>query len=273
MALVVEAAGLSDTGRKRKGNEDSLFLDEGIGLFVVADGMGGHLAGEVASKVVVNTMEDYIRRFHEQKNAEKLDDFDSDLSVQANRLLASISLANRAVHEMAKNKQAYTGMGSTVSAAYLTETGFVVANVGDSPIYLVHNNQMQEVSVPHTVIAEQAALDPNAAGRLGDKFAHMLTRAMGVEEGVKADACEIQAFPGDILVLASDGLTNLVSMRDIQKTVTGEKPEQACRKLVEMANENGGDDNITVIVLKVKQVGVSGGFFKNAFSRFLNFFK
>ncbi|MEW5735044.1 MAG: protein phosphatase 2C domain-containing protein [Thermodesulfobacteriota bacterium] len=273
MALVIEAAGLTDVGRKRKGNEDSLFIDAKAGLFVVADGMGGHLAGEVASRVVVDTMSAYLSRFGTEENPEELSDADQSLSKEANRILASIKLANRAVHEMASKKEAYTGMGSTVSAIYVTDDGFISANVGDSPIYLLHQGALEPVYVPHTVIAEQTAMDPEGASRLGDKFSHMLTRAMGVEPDVKPDLCELSAYPGDVLVIASDGLTNMVSEEDIKRVVLSEKPDRAVHTLVGMANANGGEDNITVIVIKVKRVLSGGNGFMALVSRVIDFFK
>ena len=112
-------------------------------------------------------------------------------------------------------------------------------------------------------MAEQTALDPEGAKQLGDEFKHMLTRAIGVEESVKADISEIQCFKGDILVISSDGLTETVDKEEIHEVVKRERPEKACRTLVNMANDRGGKDNITVIVLKVKKtVSNSGGFFR-----------
>ncbi len=273
MAVLIESAGLTDVGMKRKGNEDSYFLDDRMGLYVVADGMGGHLAGEVASKIVVDTIRDYMARFGRDKNPEEMEDADANLSKEANRLLASIRLANQAVHSMSEQKKAYTGMGSTVSAVYTNESGFVIANVGDSPIYLVHQGALEPVYTPHTVVAEQAAMDPEAAGRLGEKFAHMLTRAMGVEATVAPSVFELQAWPGDIVVIASDGLTNMVNPDEIRKAVTAERPEAACRSLVDLANSRGGDDNITVIILKVKKVSGQSGPLAEFLARVMEFFR
>lgn len=273
MALVIESAGLSDVGQKRKGNEDSLFLDDRMGLYVVADGMGGHLAGEVASKIVVDTIRDYMGRFGREKNPEELEDHDASLSKEANRLLSSVHLANQAVHSMAGQKKAYTGMGSTVSAVYTTDAGFVIVNVGDSPIYLVHQGALEPIYVPHTVIAEQAAMDPEAVGRLSEKFAHMLTRAMGVEDTVAPSVLELQAWAGDTIIIASDGLTNMVEPDEIKKVLLAEPPQSACRTLVDLANARGGDDNITVIIIKVKRVSGQSSGLSGIIERILEFFK
>ncbi len=259
--VIVESAGITDVGKKRKANEDSLFLDDELQLYVVADGMGGHKAGEVASKLVVNTMRDYMKQFKEGKeNIEELPYSDESLSEQANRLVSSVHLSNRVVYQVSTTKPACRGMGSTVSAINFTGDTLILVNVGDSPTYLIRGNEVETLSVPHTVIAEQKALNPNAAP-LGKSFNHMLTRAMGIEKTVQPAVSEIQCFKGDTLVIASDGLTDKLNPEEILEVVKNGNPEKTVRKLVAMANERGGDDNITIIMLKVKAVrNQTGGF-------------
>ena len=150
---VIESAGLTDVGQRRKNNEDALFLDDKQQLYVVADGMGGHLAGEVASGIVVETLWGYIKRFEEETEVEELEDQDESLSKQANRLLSGIYLANKSVYQTAQGREEYQGMGSTVSSVYFTPNTLIAANVGDSPIYLVHDGSIEQLSVPHTVLA------------------------------------------------------------------------------------------------------------------------
>jgi protein phosphatase len=253
--IVVESAGITDVGKKRKGNEDAMFLDDSLKLYVVADGMGGHQAGEVASRLVVDTIRDYLMRFRgDGADVEELVDSDLSISKEANRLLSSVHLANYSVNRLSHSMEGYRGMGSTVSAVYFTDDILVAVNVGDSPIYLIHNGTIETLSVEHTVLAEQAALNPDGAEYINSRFGHMLTRAMGVEETVKADVCEIQCFKDDVLVIGSDGLSNKVSPEEILAIVSRDRPERACRTLVDLANERGGDDNITAIVIKVKAV-------------------
>ena len=252
--IEIESAGITDRGKKRKANEDSLFLEDSMGLYVVADGMGGHLAGEVASKMVVDTIGDYVKNCQESADDSAPVYRNETLSKEANRLLSGIHLSNKVVHEAARENNLYRGMGSTVSAVYFAEGTFIAANVGDSPIYLIRDGNVKLVSVPHTVIAEQTALDPANAERLGMEFRHVLTRAMGTEEFVKADIYEIQCFRDDILVISSDGLSDKASPEEIQQLVDGNGSDAACRRLVDLANDRGGDDNITAIVLKVKMV-------------------
>jgi len=252
--IVIESAGITDRGKKRQGNEDSLFIEDSLGLYVVADGMGGHQAGEVASRLVVDTIGDYIKNRRESADNENPINGDETLSPEADRLMSGIHLSNKAVHEAARGNSSYRGMGSTVSAVYFTDGTFIAANVGDSPIYLIRDGRINLLSVPHTVLAEQTALDPENAARLGKEFRHVLTRAMGTEESVIADIYEIQCFKDDILVISSDGLSDKASPEEIQQLVDGNGSDAACRRLVDLANHRGGDDNITAIVLKVKTV-------------------
>ena len=253
--ITIESAGISDIGRRREQNEDSLFFDDGLGLYVVADGMGGHNAGEVASNLVAETIRDYIKQNHSDAQVEEQVNVDANLSKEARRLLAGIHLSNRIVHETALSNEAYRGMGSTVSAVYFTEKTFIVANVGDSLIYLIRDGEIELLSVPHTLIAEQTELDPENADLLWSDFNHVLTRAMGVEESVKADINEVPFFKNDILVISSDGLTDKATPEEILELVYNRRSDKACQGLVDLANARGGDDNITAIVLKVKSLG------------------
>ena len=248
---IAVSAGLTDVGRKRKGNEDDLILDDQLGLYVVADGMGGHLAGEVASKMVVETVKGTLTQYKEGKKVETPFDPDSALSREANHLLSSIHAANKNVHHASETNVACSGMGATVAAIYLGDKSLVSANVGDSPIYLVHNGSIETLSVPHTVLAEQAALRPHKKDCFGTEFKHVLTRGMGIAETVRPDISEVKLFKDDILVISSDGLSDKVSSEEICNVVISKDPDDACHALVHLANERGGDDNITVIVLKI----------------------
>ena len=252
--ILLESAGITDIGKKRKGNEDALFLDDALGLYVVADGMGGHLAGEIASQLIVKTISEYI--LHSKNNGTTGNNNGSDktLSVEANRLLSGIRLSNKVVHEASLDNDACRGMGSTVSAAYFSDGTLIVANVGDSPIYLIRDGKIKLISVIHTVLAEQTAIDPANAINLGREFRHVLTRAMGTENYVKADIYEIQCFKDDILVISSDGLSDKASPDEILKLVNQNGLDTVCQKLVKLANDRGGDDNVTTIVLKVKMI-------------------
>lgn len=271
--VVVESNGISDVGRRREKNEDALYIDNSMNLFVVADGMGGHNAGEVASVIVVETIRDYLKRFTDNNSdAEELEDSDASISKEANRLISSIHLANKGIYSLSKNNESYEEMGSTVSAVLFTEENLIAANVGDSPIYLIHDDSIELLSVPHTVLAEQMVSNPQKAKMLEHHFKHMLTQAVGVGETIKPDICEIPFFKGDILVLSSDGLSDNVTPEEILKTVRKEHPRKSCRALVDLANERGGNDNITVIVLKVKDKKKRDGLLKGLLLKLRNFF-
>jgi protein phosphatase len=260
--LIVESAGSTDTGRKRKANEDSFVVDEALGLYVVADGMGGHAAGEVASRVAVETISSYLRNLS-KANPEELPVKTRGVSRQANRLLAGLHLANKSVYDVACGDLRYSGMGTTISAVLLTDRTFITANVGDSPIFLVRNDKIEMVSTLHTVASAAAAANPGGEP-LDDEFKHMLTQAVGTKDHVTPDTVEKKCLDGDTIVISSDGLTDMLSPEEIRDTVAAEKPSAACKKLVDMANAAGGLDNITVIVIRIKKVVKNG----NLLSRF-----
>jgi protein phosphatase len=263
--IAVESGGMTHPGMKRKGNEDTFLLNDQLKLYIVADGMGGHNAGEVASGLVVKTISDYMERFQREEEVEELEPADALLSRDANRLVSGIYLTNRVVHQFSNSKVSYKGMGSTVSAVTFTKDTIIAVNVGDSPIYLVRNGKIEQLSITHTVYAEHQAMNVQGGVEFGKEFSHMLTRAMGVDEQVKADVCEIHCFADDIIVVGSDGLTNLVEPEEIQEVVLKKKPEKACRQLIDLANDRGGDDNITVVILKVKSVKKKKKGFKKFF--------
>ena len=265
----IESAGITDVGKKRRNNEDALFVDDELGLYVVADGMGGHNAGEVASKLVVDSIRDYMRQAGIDEDTGDRQTQDDTLSTKANRVRAGIEFANKVVHEVANSQETYQGMGSTVSILFFGSRTLVAANVGDSPIYLIHNKKIELLSIPHTVMAEQMAIDPESAAELGSEYHHMLTRAMGAADTVTANICEIPYFKGDILVIGSDGLTDLVSLEETLKIVTEASPEAACRRLVDLANDRGGVDNITVIVVRLNKSRGGNGNIKTIISRFV----
>jgi len=270
--FVIESAGFTDIGKKRKRNEDSLLVDDDLGLYVVADGMGGHRAGDVASKLVVDTLRDYMIHLGTKDDNEDTEDIDTSVSREANQLLYGLKLTNRVVFDLAGSKEIYSGMGSTVSLLLFNEQTLIAANIGDSPIYLIHKENIETLSVPHTVKAEHAAIDPEGAQKLGSEFEHILTRAVGSDESVSASLCEIQYFKDDVLVMCSDGLSDTTRPHEILETVREQTScKDICQSLVNLANERGGHDNITVIVLKIKaNQGKMKGFFSRVSGGFSN---
>jgi PPM family protein phosphatase len=243
--VIVESAGISDVGRKRQSNEDHIFMDDAQGLYLVADGMGGHQAGNVASALVIQSIRDFLC---EGESLGVAAGSHGRLSGRAQQLLAGIKWSNRVVHQTSTEHDHYQGMGSTVAAVYFSEDTMIAANVGDSPIYLVRNGRINLLSVPHTLLADLPS------GTHTPLFGHILTRAVGPKNAVEADICELNCFKGDILIVCSDGLSTKVTPQEIIAITSAQPPALACRELVELANERGGDDNISAVVLRV--VGV-----------------
>ena len=251
--IFIEAAGISDIGKKRNNNEDYIRVDNALKLYVVADGMGGHLAGEVASKMVVDEIVQYLDG-HKNELINQQIDSDGVLSKKAEQLLASIEHANNEVYQASINNESFRGMGATLATVYFTDETFIAANVGDSPVYVVHDKTIEIVSVPHTVRDESIALGEKNPKLPEGVFGHMLTRAVGTDETVLPDICESQFFNGDIFIICSDGLSRKVSSEEMLNLVNKKTSEQACKLFVDLANNRGGDDNISVIVLKIKKV-------------------
>ena len=249
--IKVISSAISDVGKKRKHNEDSYFVNDDLFLYVVADGMGGHKAGEVASKIVAETIQDRMQQPPDNNDGMEFVGVEEECAPETRRLLAGIHLANKAVHHMSSTKEMFKGMGSTVAAVMLAGSKIVVANVGDSPVYLIRNEDIELLSIPHTYMAEHAALAPEGAKPLSDKYRHMITRAVGIKPEVNPDYCEIQGLQGDILVICSDGLSDKMKEKEILTVLSKYKPAKATKALVQVANKRGGDDNITVVIIQI----------------------
>lgn len=253
----ITAAALSDTGLTRGGNEDYFSIDNSTNLYIVADGMGGHLAGEVASRVAVETIKKNVNHWVTNDSPEdELFDFpDRSLSKRANYILSSIKLANRLIHEMAKEFAEYKGMGTTVGVLGILPSIAIAANVGDSRIYLIRGDTIEVLSKDHSMVTEQIEL-----GLISKEEAehsplrHVLTRNLGSLDIVEVDVFEIEPMNNDRFLLCTDGLTDLVSDEEILTVVkNGDDPKPLCQQLVSEANKRGGHDNITVSLIFVKK--------------------
>ena len=256
--MIVKATGISDVGLKREGNEDAFSTDDSLGLYIVADGMGGHLAGEVASQVSVELINKTFQKWiAEEATADEIyGKPDNTLSLLGNYLLGSIRLANRVVFEMALEQKQHHGMGTTVAIVLVTPTLIISANVGDSRIYLTRDGEMEALSKDHSLVAEQVEL-----GMMTEEEAelspmkHILTRNLGSGEDVVPDIFEIEPANDDRFILCSDGLTDLVSDDEIFEMVLGEdNPEDLCRKLVDTVLDRGAHDNTTIITIFISDM-------------------
>ncbi len=252
-AAVIKAYGLTDVGRKRKHNEDAFASDVNEGLFIVADGMGGHAAGEVASKITVETIGEFIAATRQKEEATWPFKYNHELDFNSNRLAVAIEKANERVMAAVAAQPWLKGMGTTVVAGLLNEKLLSLAHVGDSRAYLFRDGQLSRLTDDHSWVHEQVT-----AGILTEEEAKthplktVVTRALGGGPSVSPDLQELVFSPGDRYLFCSDGLTTMVGDEEILDTAASVKDTQAlCQKLVDMANEKGGVDNITVVVVDI----------------------
>ena len=246
----------TDVGRVRDHNEDNYLVDKKLALFVVADGMGGHAAGEVASAIAVRTVHDEVK-----KERQLIDDYQAGKSgagrVTAREILNLLEFAvQRAcarVHEEAQGDQQKRGMGTTLSALLIVGHKGFIAHVGDSRIYMMRGPKVQQITEDHTVFNELIKRGKLTREQI-DKVAHKnaITRAVGVYERVEIDTLLVELLPGDRFLLATDGLHGyLGGPDDLQPYLSESESEQAVAKLITLANESGGKDNITGIVIRL----------------------
>ena len=250
----VNAFGLSDQGRVRVNNEDALLLEEGLGLFVVADGMGGHRGGEVASAMATKVLRDAIAS-SSAGNGAFLGTVDQRYSREANLLASGVRLANRAIFEAARSNQAWQGMGTTVDAVLLQGGRAGIAHVGDSRVYLMRGGSLRQITDDHSLVAEQVRQGTLTAeeARVSTRK-NVITRALGQWEELEVDMVDLELADNDRLLLCSDGLTGMVDDAGIAELLgMHQNPEAACRALVEAANANGGRDNVTVVLLAFQE--------------------
>lgn len=254
MGFTIEAAGRSDVGCVRSNNEDNFGFDSRYGIYVVCDGMGGQAAGEVASKMAVDTVLSYYRTSVSSGHFPKVGEPVEGITERANRLGSAIQLANQTVHEGASNHASQAGMGSTLVAVSTDSKGsfFSIGHVGDSRIYLVRGGDIQQLTNDHSLVMEQVrrGMITLAEARVS-KMQNIIIRALGTEPTVNVDLDDLMAMPGDVVVLCSDGLTRHVEDDNIADIVTNTADlKQACNLLVDAARDGGGEDNITCLLIR-----------------------
>jgi protein phosphatase len=250
--LKVYSAGLTDVGRKRNHNEDSFLVDDEIGLFVVADGMGGHAGGGTASRIAVETIDAELRAARNQPvNPFKVDSNLQD-SPLPEILRSAVEKACQAIFRAAQDDPRLNGMGTTVISLLVRGNHALFAHVGDSRAYLVRGDLIQQVSEDHSLVNEQikaGMITPEEARH--SRYKNIITRSVGFEEEVQVDVMGLLCEQGDSFVLCSDGLANLVEDREIRETIGScTDLSDVPKKLIALANDRGGDDNITVIVVR-----------------------
>jgi PPM family protein phosphatase len=242
----------TDLGRVRENNEDAYRVDAPIGLFVVSDGMGGEAHGEVASALTVETIVEHCQASLSEPSTPLFGEKRPELSARTNRLASAVFLANRRIHEEAARNPAQYGMGATVVAVWADDQRLSISHVGDSRVYLLRGGALEQLTADHSLVAEQVRqglLTPQQAE--SSELQNVLTRALGPHEEIGIDADEHILMPGDTLLLCSDGVSRMVTDEEIASTLmTSAGAQGAADRLIDLANENGGVDNSTAIVVR-----------------------
>lgn len=253
--MEIEIGARSDVGRVRNQNEDSYKVLAPLNLFVLSDGMGGESHGEVASALAVETVATHCQEASNNVAVPFYGEHRASLTDKTNRLGSAVRLANRRIREAAQEVAARKGMGATVLAAWVDGPRLSLVHVGDSRAYLLRTGVMEQLTSDHSLVAEQVRrglLTPQQAD--ASEMQSVLIRALGTDPEVEIDANEHVLLDGDILLLCSDGLTRMVTDPEIASTLlTHASAQSAADRLVELSNEYGGEDNVTVIVLRIRQ--------------------
>ncbi len=251
------AAGLSDVGLQREHNEDSFVVLKEYDLFVVADGMGGHRAGDVASKLATETISEFFKSTANEDVTWPFH-FDTNLSEEENRLLTGIRVANRQIFERSTRSREYHGMGTTVVGAMFSprKRRMYIGHVGDSRCYRVRKGAIQLMTRDHSLINDYLLAMPDLSEEQRSELPkNVITRALGMQDQVVVDLQHDNPEDGDVYVLCSDGLSGMIVDDEIQRIITSANNiGEACRKLIEKANEHGGEDNITAVLIKIEEL-------------------
>jgi protein phosphatase len=245
-------AALSDPGLRRSSNEDTWCARPELGLFVVADGMGGHAAGEVASRLAVEAIEEFTRdTASADRNRTWPFPYDTSISLNANRLKGAFRIANRRIATAAADANDLRGMATTACGVLVDGANACIAHVGDSRVYLLRSGELRQVTADHSWVEEQVragVLDEHAARQ--HPWRNVVTRALSGGEDPEADVAELTLQPGDRLLLCSDGLSSVLSREEIGAQLSADALLEAiCAALIGAANAAGGPDNITALVL------------------------
>jgi protein phosphatase len=249
---MLEAYGQTDVGRRRKLNEDAFLVAPEVDLYVVCDGMGGHNAGEVASRMAIESLQSFIEKSAKEKEITWPYGLDVELSFEGNRLQTAIKLANKRVFKAADNREEYTGMGTTVVAGLVSGKVLTIGWAGDSRCYLLREGELSLLTTDDSWVSAawtEGILNPEEIER--HPLRNVITKAVGAKESLDVNVIEHQFEPNDVALLCSDGLHSMINDDAIHK-ILAPRPdnlETAAEKLVAAANEAGGKDNVSVVLL------------------------
>ncbi len=249
----LRVVGLTDTGKVREHNEDTIAGDADLGLLVLADGMGGYKAGEVASGLAVKTIVTMVREHLERENLQSVD-AESGLARTSIILRDAIHRANKIIYQTAHTQAQCEGMGTTVVAALFFDNRVTIAHVGDSRLYRARGGKFERITMDHSLLQElvdRGLYSAEEAQRAANK--NYVTRALGVEPSVEVEIREIPVEKDEIFMLCSDGLSDMIEDDDIHLTINtfSDNLDTVAKQLIQLANDNGGRDNISVLMAHV----------------------
>lgn len=258
MPLKLRASGLTDVGRKRKHNEDNLFLSPPHGLYVVADGMGGHASGEVASQIAVETLGRFFEETAMDEDKTWPYKMNKKFSYHENRLMVGVKLSNKLIFDKATADIRLKGMGTTIVVVFLRENKAYIGHVGDSRVYRLRNNdEFTMLTEDHSLLNDYMKIKKLTPEEI-ENFPHknVIVRALGMKERVEVDTSCEELQKGDVYLLCSDGLSGLVTDDHLRDIVMEHRQDLdiTCQKLIDAANKNGGNDNITALLVEVAEV-------------------
>jgi protein phosphatase len=252
--LEIAATGRTHVGKIRTKNEDSFCIDTELGLFLVADGMGGHASGEVASRMAIEVVKETYEKSYKDKNATLLGKRDPRLSRVANRIVSSIRFANRAVFELSQKEYANIGMGTTLVGLLAQRDKIIQLHVGDSRIYRIRGGEALQLTEDHSLVTEQLKLGLLTEEEV--KFApakNVITRAIGINKEVAVDIQHHAWVEGDTYLLCTDGFSDLIDTHEIPEIVERHNYDldASNEAFIEAALDRGGQDNITVVLIRL----------------------
>jgi len=250
----VVSFGGTDQGKRRSNNEDAYLQNDGLLLYAVADGIGGNAGGEVASRIAVETVEETIANILRNESIVPPSTAISDADPQLSLLQQAITLANQKILRSSFQHPALSGMGTTLTVAFFRRNNLLIANIGDSRAYLFRSGTLNQLTADHSFVAERVAaglLTPQEAKL--SPYRHVITRALGIDDVIRADITKHALQRDDLILLCTDGLTEMLEDSDIQHILSASQ-DTVAQELLAAANDRGGVDNITTVVVRVKEV-------------------
>lgn len=248
----IEVAGYTHVGMKRNHNEDNYLILTDENLCCVADGMGGHSSGEIASKIAVEELAEFFRMTSRDQDATWPFKMEKARNYDENRLATGIKLANKSIFDKASTDQKYKGMGTTIVSVHFTDAAAYVGHVGDSRVYFFRQGVLRQVTEDHSLLNDYLKAKKLTPEEI-ENFPHknVIVRALGMKETVLVDVAKVEPQQGDVFLLCSDGLSGMVTdpqMQDILTRTT--ELEKACSQLIDLANAAGGNDNVTCVLAR-----------------------